>query len=575
VRGLLNPFIAIRSIQLCVAATAFVLTSCTSVGPINPSQTMNCSNETSTDACPPPAPREFRAAWVATVANIDWPSKSGLTSAEQQAEIIAIVNRAAELNLNALLLQVRTSADALYPSTLEPWSEFLTGEQGRAPSPAYDPLKFWIDEAHKRGIELHAWFNPYRARHDKAKSPNARNHIAVTQPNIVKSYGGYLWLDPGESSAADHTLNVIMDVVKRYDVDGVHIDDYFYPYPVVATPELRQSGVNGRATTNGMPNAQTPATVVAVPEREVEFPDEPSWQRYVTSGGKLSRADWRRQNVNQLVEKIYTAIKREKPWVRFGVSPFGLGRPGKRPPGISGFSQYDKLYADVELWLQRGWLDYLAPQLYWPIDQTAQAFPVLLEYWHRENTKKRHVFAGLYTSRIDDSLRSWMPSEIINQIALTRRRAEPLGHVHFSVAALMQNRRGVADELKKMYAEQTLIPQAPTRPTGIDSDAPLVRIAIDVADVAANGRRQLSFQWSTALQTTQPIQQIALWLRYGREWQFTVMPASSARSDVSEKAIEMTVGDAAPSGTLNAVVASPVDRYGREGARELRLVSSQ
>ncbi len=210
---------------------------------------------------PPPAPRELRAAWVASVANIDWPSRPGLTTAQQRDEIVRIVERAQWLGLNALIVQVRPAADALYASPLEPWSEYLTGEQGKAPDPWYDPLATWIAEAHRRGIELHAWFNPYRARHSAAKSALAPGHVANTIPRIVKAYGDSLWLDPGEAEAARRTLDVIADVVRRYDIDAVHVDDYFYPYPVTA-----------------------PGT-----QDEVDFPDDASWCR-TCSGAECSRA---------------------------------------------------------------------------------------------------------------------------------------------------------------------------------------------------------------------------------------------------------------------------------------------
>ena len=183
---------------------------------------------------PPPAPREFRAAWVSTVANIDWPSKPNLSAAKQQLEAVAILDRAKALNLNAIVLQVRPAADAIYPSSIEPWSEYLTGLQGLAPQPYYDPLHFWVTQAHLRGLELHAWFNPYRARQNGARSPAAPNHVSRTRPTAVKSYGKYLWMDPGEEAAVQQTLDVVLDVVRRYDIDGVHIDDYFYPYPIEA-----------------------------------------------------------------------------------------------------------------------------------------------------------------------------------------------------------------------------------------------------------------------------------------------------------------------------------------------------
>jgi uncharacterized lipoprotein YddW (UPF0748 family) len=472
---------------------------------------------------PPPAPREFRAAWVATVGNIDWPSRRDLTVAQQQAEMIAILERARELKLNALILQVRPSADAIYPSTLEPWSEYLTGEQGRAPEPAWDPLQAWIDAAHARGIELHAWFNPYRARHSQARSPESARHIAVTRPWLVKPYGGFLWLDPGEPAAAQHTIDVILDVVRRYDIDGVHIDDYFYPYPVQA-PAPNGTGA------------------------EIDFPDEPSWRAYVASGGTLARADWRRDNVNRLVERIHLALEREKPWVRFGVSPFGLGRPDRRPPGIAGFSQYDKLYADVELWLRSCWVDYLAPQLYWPIDQAPQAFGVLLDYWIGENACGRHVFAGIYTSRIDSTPQSWSPAEIVSQVAQARLRDGSRGHIHFSMAALAQDRAGIVEALGTLYASPALPPAFPW----IDSEAPPAPDVLATASTRFAGGAELRI----APRAGKPSVLFAIWTRSGGAWRFHVVPGSQGHVDLAP--------GAAP---IDRIVVSAVDRLGNESWR--------
>jgi uncharacterized lipoprotein YddW (UPF0748 family) len=492
-----------------------------------------------TGPVPPPAPREFRAAWVSTVANIDWPSRAGLPVARQQSEAIAILDRAKALNLNAIVLQVRPSADAIYPSELEPWTEYLTGQQGKAPSPMYDPLKFWIDQAHARGLELHAWFNPYRARHATAKSPNSRDHISMTKPQTVKTYGRYQWMDPGEAEASRHTLDVVLDVVKRYDIDGVHIDDYFYPYPIEAP------GVAGEAAALEAGNA--PAG--GAPRPELDFPDQPAWQRYLAGGGQLDRASWRRQNVNQLIEAMYTGIHREKAWVRFGISPFGIGRPDRRPPGILGFSQYDKLYADAELWLKNGWLDYLAPQLYWAISPPPQAFDVLLDYWLRENTRGRHVWPGLYTSRIDGSVKSFEPEEIVKQIGVTRSRAgrgmNSIGHVHFSIAPLMQNRKGISDQLKSVsYQSAALIPPSPW----LGSETP------GAPKVGARrGTAGLDLKLSAGKGATQ----FAIWARYGEEWRFTVAPAARGEVTLADEA-----GVAA-----RAVVVSAVDRLGNESER--------
>ena len=491
---------------------------------------------------PPPAPREFRAVWVASVANIDWPSRKDLTVAEQKAEISAIIERASELNLNAIILQVRTSADALYDSKLEPWSEYLTGEQGKAPMPFYDPLAEWIDKSHARGIELHAWFNPYRARHTAAKSPPSREHIANTHPGAVKSYGGFLWMDPGEPTAAKRTLDVILDVVRRYDIDGVHIDDYFYPYPVSTT-------------------AAPPST-----PSEIDFPDDPAWSAYVLAGGKLARADWRRQNVNTLIEKIHTGIKAEKRWVKFGVSPFGLGKPELRPPGIAGFSQYDKLYADVELWLQKGWMDYLAPQLYWPIDQAPQAYGVLLDYWLRQNTAKRHVWPGLFTSRItiganpnpEDNTRSWEPSEILNQIAVTRARAitEPLasGQVHFSMAALAQNRKSISDQLKRVaYPAIALVPAMPW--LGASPAAPVINPHVDAIS------KKMSLQISAGAGALPA--RYAVWTRDDKNgWLFESKLVGN--HDRAKGSLDWPIPIDA---TIRAMVISAIDRAGNESTR--------
>ena len=481
---------------------------------------------------PPPAPREFRAVWVSTVSNIDWPSRSNLSVEKQQAEAIVILDRARSLNLNAIVLQVRPSADAIYPSELEPWSEYLTGQQGRAPHPLYDPLHFWIEQAHARGLELHAWFNPYRAGHASTpRSPLAREHISNTRPDMVKPYGKYLWIDPGAEGASQHTLDVVLDVVRRYDVDGVHIDDYFYPYPIDA------SGAESVAFDSS-----------AGVKAELAFPDEPSWQRYLLGGGQLDRASWRRQNVSSLIEALYLGVHREKSWVRFGISPFGIGRPDRRPAGIVGFSQYDKLYADAETWLANGWLDYLSPQLYWPVAQAPQAFDVLLDYWLAQNTQGRHVWPGLFTSRIDNSAKAFAPEEIVKQIGVTRSRRGADGHVHFSMAALMDNRKGIDDLLRaQVYQTAALVPATPW----LGSQAP-------AAPTVTARREAGALALKLAAGAGQPVASYAVWSRYGAEWRFAVAPGARTA---------LLLPDDAAAGAVNAVVVSAIDRLGNESER--------
>ncbi len=376
---------------------------------------------------PPAPPREFRGVWVATVANIDWPSKEGLSTAQQKAELISILDRAVRLKLNAVIFQVRPACDAIYDSAVEPWSEYLTGAMGHAPSPYYDPLKFAIIEAHKRGIELHAWFNPYRARHISAKSAISPSHISRTHPQLVRNYGKYLWLDPGEPAVQEHTFNVVMDVVQRYDIDGVHFDDYFYPYQ-----EKDAAG------------------------RELEFPDEPSWKQF-GSKGRLNRDDWRRENVNLLVQRVYRAIKLAKPWVRFGISPFGIWRPGS-PPQIKGFDAYARLYADSRKWLARGWVDYFVPQLYWPIESPEQSFPVLLRWWAEQNVKERNLWPGLDTTKVGENRG---PEEIAAQIHLARRQTGVSGEVLYSMKSLMSNTSLDTTLERQVYSHPALVPTCP------------------------------------------------------------------------------------------------------------------
>jgi uncharacterized lipoprotein YddW (UPF0748 family) len=462
---------------------------------------------------PPAVPREFRGVWVATVNNIDWPSRPGLPAAQQRAEITALLDRAQALGLNAVIFQVRPATDALYASSLEPWSEYLTGTQGR--DPGYDPLAVWIEEAHRRGLELHAWFNPYRARHHEAKSPLAPNHLSRTQPHLVKKYGDLLWLDPGEPAAAAHTLAVIRDVVRRYDIDGVHLDDYFYPYPVTAP-------LPPKAPKDAKP-------------QELDFPDEPSRKKYLAAGGRLPVPDWRRDNVNRLVEQIHRAVRAEKPWVKFGISPFGLGRPDRRPPGIKGFSQYDKLYADVELWLERGWADYFVPQLYWPLAQQEQSYPVLLDYWLAQNPAGRHVWPGLFTSAISDE-KKWPLTDIPQQISLTRQRPAATGHVHFSMVALMDNRRDINSRLAPLYATPALVPASPWLGLPVPAAPALKRTGRTVQLTPPAGAARL-----------------IIWQQIGAEWRFTLHPA--------------TLKELTPDPAATAVVVSALNRAGVEGPR--------
>lgn len=388
----------------------------------------------------PPVRREFRAAWVATVDNIDWPSKPTLTPDQQRAEIRRIVHAAERAGLNALILQVRPTADAIYPSRLEPWSAFLTGAQGRAPSPSYDPLETWLDEAHNRGLDLHAWVNPFRARHPKSLGPDHRTHVAVARPDLVRRHGPYLWLDPGVPAAREHSLAVIADLLRRYPIDGVHMDDYFYPYPREQEP----------------------------------FPDADTHARH---GRGSPLADWRRENINTFLLEAARLVRTIRPGAIFTISPFGIWRP-EHPPGVKGFDAFAGLHADSRQWLAEGWVDALMPQLYWPIESQGQPFEPLLDWWRAQNTRARHLWPGLYLTRIKPAgdKDSWEPDQIIRQIERTRARPDTPGVVLFSMTGILENRRAIADRLAETFAQPALVPVSPWSPAPNPSspDATLV-----------------------------------------------------------------------------------------------------
>lgn len=389
--------------------------SCRSFGSLQSTQSVGDTH--------PVIDREFRAAWVASVANINWPSTPGLPVHKQKEEAIRLLDMLQQTNYNAVIFQVRPQGDALYESNLEPWSYYLTGEQGTPPSPYYDPLQFWIEEAHNRNLELHVWLNPYRAHHISG-GPITDSSVVKTKSELVLPLvNGYWWFDPSLKGTQDHSHAVVMDIVKRYDIDGVHFDDYFYPYPSYNNNE--------------------------------DFPDDESWGKYQLNGGSLTRSDWRRKAVNDFIKRVYTSIKKEKPYVKFGLSPFGIWRPNN-PPSIQGFDQYEKLYADAKKWLNEGWVDYFTPQLYWPVNQVPQSFPVLLNWWTEQNYKNRHLWPGMSLYRFEGEKKA---DEVINQIMISRGMlGSAPGTVHWSVQPLIES-EALRDELLRLpFQEKALIP---------------------------------------------------------------------------------------------------------------------
>jgi len=464
----------------------------------------------------PQVNREFRAAWIASVANINWPSKKDLSTEEQKAEAIHILDQLKDNNFNAVIFQARPSADALYDSPYEPWSYFLTGETGKAPSPYYDPLEFWIEEAHKRGLELHVWLNPYRAHHTNGGKITSESMVNKMPDCIVKLQNGMYWFDPAKKETQDHVSRIVMDIVKRYDIDGIHFDDYFYPY----------------ASYNG----------------GTDFPDQASWRIYQNSGGTLTKADWRRENVNKFIERIYHEIKAEKNYVKFGISPFGIWKPGF-PNGVSGMSQYDELYADAKLWLNKGWIDYFTPQLYWPVDAPKQNFTSLLNWWESENTYKRHLWPGLNTVEIKSADKS---SEIIRQIEITRQLVpNSAGVAHWSMAGLNPS---MLYSLKSgPYKEKALVPKSPWL-TPLISEKPNL--------VLLDEQNNIQVNWM--LKNTQNVSHWLLYKRYGETWETEILDS---------KTTVQTLQKHKDGKKLDMVVIQAVDRLGNESDYDAKAVS--
>ena len=466
-----------------------------------------------------PGPRrEFRGAWIATVANIDWPSRQTLTTEQQQTELRGMLDRARDVGLNAVVLQVRPAADALYDSPLEPWSEFLTGQEGRAPAPYYDPLAFAVEEAHARGLQLHAWINPFRAGHSTARGAHGPTHVTRTHPEWTRRYGDLVWLDPGEPGAVEHSLAVALDIVTRYDVDGLHLDDYFYPYPVTA---------GGRST---------------------PFPDDQSYRTAQAAGERLGRSDWRRQNVDRFVERLYREVKEVKPDVLVGISPFGIWRPGN-PAGVTGFDAYEGLYADARLWLRNGWLDYLAPQLYWSRDSRGQGFGTLLSWWASENAQDRHLWPGLFDSRTLPDVGNWRPAEIVEQVRDTRASGVSGGVVHYSFKALAASRPLGGDLAQQVYAEPALVPASPW----LDATPPRApRVALE----ARTGGQEVVFEPAPG----EAVQTYVVRTRRGAQWRWSLQPGSAQ---------SMRLGPGA-----EAVAVSALDRSGNESRATIVTVGA-
>lgn len=372
---------------------------------------------------------EFRAAWVATVSNIDWPANKNLSTEEQKASFIKLINYHKSVGLNAIIVQIRPSADAFYPSPYEPWSEWLTGKQGMTPYPFYDPLQFMIEEAHKRGMQFHAWMNPYRAVFNNTRSSLTPFHITKMHPDWFLTYGDVKYFDPGNEQVMDYVTAVVRDVVHRYKVDGIHFDDYFYPYRIAGK----------------------------------EFPDAVS---YKNSGSMLRKDDWRRSNTDSIISKIYKAIKEEDKYCQFGISPFGVWRNVANDADGSnttaGQTNFDDLYADVLLWMKKGWIDYLTPQLYWEFGHKAAPFEELVDWWSR-HTYGINCYIGLGLYRANTNTAWKDKTQLPRQISTIRKYPTLNGVVLYSGKFIQSNPNGWSDSLRNNYFK-TSVPAPLQRP---------------------------------------------------------------------------------------------------------------
>jgi uncharacterized lipoprotein YddW (UPF0748 family) len=388
---------------------------------------------------------EFRGVWVATVENIDWPARKNMTVAEQKADFIKLLDMHAANNMNVMIVQVRPAADAMYPSPLEPWSEYLTGRQGQGPVPYYDPLQFMIEETHRRGMEFHAWLNPYRAVFSMKTSSIAPNHLTRTHPEMFLVYGnkkeGYKkYFNPGLPETMQHTVKVVKDLVTRYDIDAIHMDDYFYPYRIAG----------------------------------VEFPDQKTYQKY---GRGLTKDEWRRSNCDSIIKMIHDAIRSIKPKVKFGISPFGIWRNKTQDAMGSdtrgGQTNYDDLYADILLWMQKGWIDYVVPQLYWERGHKLADYDILLKWWN-DHSYGRQVYIGHGIYRAGSNTAWRNKNELPDQIRELRQYPAIHGSVYFSSKTFERNPNGWNDSLQQNYYHYpALIPSMPWIDNAIPSQ-PLI-----------------------------------------------------------------------------------------------------
>jgi uncharacterized lipoprotein YddW (UPF0748 family) len=483
---------------------------------------------------------EMRAAWVATVNNLDFPSSKNLTTEAQRIEFIRILDQTRAMGINAVVVQIRSNGDALYFSASEPWAEQLTGLQGRAPTPFYDPLVFMVEEAHKRGLEFHAWFNPYRAVPNVNTAVLAANHVATLHPEWLLSYGNLRVLNPGLEPVRDYLTRVILEVVQRYDIDGVHFDDYFYPYP--------QTGL-----------VLDDASTFAANNR-----------------GILDRGDWRRDNINLLIKQVSDSIVRAKPWVKFGISPFGIwqNRTSAQPLGSEtrGLQSYSDIFADSRKWAEQGWVDYLTPQLYWNIGLSVANYELLVPWW-AQNSFNRHLYIGQGVYKIGTDA-AWNAAQMPTQLNLNRSNPFTVrGSFFYRTLNLNQNLLGFRDSLKNNFYK---FPAMPPRMDWKDQVPPPPPLNL----TAQKNNNVVTLSWTRPTTGSSELEKVRGYVLYRfKSGPFDISKAENIRTIVptdTNRVVDIVENPGAPQ--IYAYVVTAFDRLYNESAESnavLTLISSQ
>ncbi|MGV3621290.1 MAG: glycoside hydrolase family 10 protein, partial [Archangium sp.] len=444
--------------------------------------------------------RELRGVWVASVENLDFPWSRTLSADAGRAELTALVDSMADAGMNALFFQIRPESDALYASSLEPWSRYISGQQGR--NPGWDPLEEVVNLAHTRGLEVHAWMNPYRARTSQPVQ-YAANHVAVQLAASAISYNGSVVMNPGVDAVREHVVDVVRDVLDRYDVDGVHFDDYFYPYP----------------DSSGTP-----------------FPDSTNYSayradagvRFAPDGGLMSLGDWRRDNVNLLVREVMEVVESEHPHVRFGISPFGIWKSGQPVPGLNA---YEAISCDAIAWLNNEWIDYLTPQLYWR-ESSAQQYSVLSAWW-AARLNGRHLYPGHAIHRMLPSEQNWPASEIEFQVANTRslRSQNALGDVHFRAEFIDDGNKNIHTIFRTGLYAKPAVP--PPLPRASDVVAPAVPfVTVNATTLSVTSPQPMSVRFFLLYEQIAPAQWELRSVKGGAQVEFAVTSGTWAVSAV-------------------------------------------